>query len=532
MVMMRLTVLLGISLLVAASAIQTGDTVTTTYGDIRGTITSYGRNFRGVPYAQPPLGALRWQSPVAPSPWGTVKETQHDGPGCVQKCTGPVYMCPPVVSEDCLTLNIFTPDVTHLAAPLPVMVWIPGGNYLQGYGGGDLYDFSYFVQRANVIVVAVTYRVGSLGFLHTPWSEGNYGIQDQRLALRFVKDNVAAFGGDPNKITLWGQSAGAGSVGIHVTSPASRPLFSQAIMISNMLSIPLRSPNEAQLQADALAAAMGCTLGDANCQRGKSWEEVLAAQVAITANKTLAKAHPLSMFMPWGPVTGTTDLHEQPADQLKSGNFAPLPIIMGSVKDEVTLFIYEGVQQPLDFLGYQLFLGAILGFENVGKVNAEYPPPSGLPDYRDFVSDLGAHYIFNCNARNVTRRLSTKMPFWFYYFDHPMSFGTEGWGPEFSFCAGVTCHGGDLPFFFQSYPFAGFTGTAEEKSMSDSMIDYVTNFAKNGDPNVGSTVPLKWPQYKTSTDQNMRFQTPALTVESGLLQQHCNWWDGMGYHWG
>eukprot|EP00755_Sulcionema_specki_P027449 Sspe_Gene.87785::Locus_59591_Transcript_1_2_Confidence_0.667_Length_767::g.87785::m.87785 len=234
----------GILVLLAVGAVAV--TVPTDSGDVMGyTVTreKLGSHvFRGIPYAAPPVGKLRWAPPTAPTPWKTPFNASEDGAGCPQECMLPPMACPPRQSEDCLTLNVFTPLGATKGAGYPVMVWLHGGNFFQGYGGGVLYDGSYIVNRSKVIIVSVTYRLGALGFYAAGNLKGSYGYQDQQQAMRWVQTNIANFGGDPKQVTLWGQSAGAMSIALHMTDPVSDPLFHAAIMQSEPFSLPFRSP--------------------------------------------------------------------------------------------------------------------------------------------------------------------------------------------------------------------------------------------------------------------------------------------------
>lgn len=196
--------------------------IQTKSGLVRGTKSASGhtRVFRAIPYATPPIGDLRWSPPEAVPSWGnnTINATM-DPPGCPQLCNLPPHGCPPTVSEDCLFLNIFTPSTPSMdnsddepMSKLPVMVFIHGGNFKQGYAGGLLYDGTHLVEYTDVILVAINYRLGALGQL---WSieagmSGNYGFLDQKMAMKWIWSNIEYFGGDQSRITLFGQSAGLG----------------------------------------------------------------------------------------------------------------------------------------------------------------------------------------------------------------------------------------------------------------------------------------------------------------------------------
>ncbi len=221
-----------------------------------------GREFLGIPFAAPPVGALRWQAPAPVTPWSTPRAATHRGAACPQPDTG----FPRNTSEDCLTLNVWVPG-GRSSTPLPVLLWIPGGAFYQGSGGDDLYDGAKLAARTRTIVVTINYRLGPLGFMsHRELSAEQHvavspavGLLDQRAAMQWVRDEISKFGGDPTQVTLFGESAGAWSICSHLASPASRGLFARAIMQSGACSDALYFDGPtAQAQADQLAAAVGC----------------------------------------------------------------------------------------------------------------------------------------------------------------------------------------------------------------------------------------------------------------------------------
>ena len=253
----------------AAAKTTISQHTTTTTGSLSGVIVDGVATYRGVPYARPPLGDLRWRPPVPVTPWSGVRAADKDGPGCPQECLLPALTCPPVTSEDCLYLNVFAPANATVTSSgsAAVLLFIHGGNFIQGYGGGPLYDGSMLVQSHGVVVVSINYRLGALGWLFTgaPPSEeptddlvGNYGLLDQQLAMRWVQANAAAFGGDPSRITLFGQSAGAQSISCHLTMPSSKGLFAGAILESAPLGLTWRTAEQSPKFTGLVAKLGGC----------------------------------------------------------------------------------------------------------------------------------------------------------------------------------------------------------------------------------------------------------------------------------
>jgi carboxylesterase type B len=223
------------------------------------------RQFLGVPYAHPPTDEFRWQDPVRPKSWKPfIRRATSKAPSC------PQLLLLEAQSEDCLYLDVFTPTTPRIDEnkPLPVLVWLHGGAWIIGSGSTvGVQNPSYIVQHKNVIVVRVQYRLGPLGFLATEDLEGNYGLKDQEFALKWTKENIRKFGGDPNQVTLWGQSAGAMSISFHLTADLSHGLFQQAILESNVLGINYRTRSEATILGEALAKKVGCNVRDLACLR-------------------------------------------------------------------------------------------------------------------------------------------------------------------------------------------------------------------------------------------------------------------------
>ena len=216
-------------------------TVTTKYGKVEGLVTSLGRSFRSIPYAAPPVGDLRFSAPKEPSPWNDTLQATEDPPGCPQECIMGGRFCPLNTTEDCLYLNVFTP-LNPNNESLVVMIFIHGGGFIQGYGGGWMYNGTNMAYNNDVIVVTINYRLGILGSLYDPDYNltGNFAYLDQKLAVKWVYNNIEAFGGNKSRITLFGESAGGSSMACHimdrtnVENPDS-VLFQRVIMESDPL---------------------------------------------------------------------------------------------------------------------------------------------------------------------------------------------------------------------------------------------------------------------------------------------------------
>lgn len=275
--------------------------------------------YKGIPFAQPPVGALRFAPPKPASPFAGASPfpAKAYGAGCMQHCTlqQPSLSCPATTDEDCLFLNVFTPLTSAVspAAKRPVLVWIHGGNFIIGAGGTDVYHGSIFANRSDVVIVTINYRLGLFGGLFTTGAAvaGNFQLQDQQEALRWVSANIAAFGGDPALVTIMGQSAGGFSVAAHLSSPDSWPLFQRAIVESDPLALPTESEADAAILGDLVVSTLGCppspttyspdaAAAQLACLRNVSQEQLLAVQQATPFPKEPKLI--LHKFMPWTPV--------------------------------------------------------------------------------------------------------------------------------------------------------------------------------------------------------------------------------------
>lgn len=402
-------------------------------GDVQGSLNALAREFRGIPYAAP---VQRWQPPAPVQPWApAVLDARTDGAGCMQACHEPPLGCPAVISEDCLFMNIFTP-LPVPTAPLPVSVFLHGGNFRDGFGGGPLYNgtnlaagaFSGAASPQQSIVVSINYRLGVFGFLYTGTNAtdaagitGNYGLADQRAALLWVQQHISAFGGDPTRVLLWGQSAGAMSVASHLVSPGSVGLFQRALAVSEPFALPFRNTTSAMSAAAQVAWYAQCpqSLGPetTQCLRSLPAEVLLKAQVAASTNTSDDKVTLMQLFMPFTPTTGTRandtafDLPNWPlfSFQGRSGA-APVhdvALMLGTTSSEGTLFIDDAIPGNATELEYFAALAFILGIDEPAVWN-QYPPPQPLPPGYDFVpllSNATTAGVFRCATRNATREL-------------------------------------------------------------------------------------------------------------------------------
>jgi carboxylesterase type B len=518
--------LLLISLLVAATFCLPEDQAQTEGGLVRGLVSDGYRAFKGIPFMAPPVGDLRWAAPQPKAPWSpAVLDASQYSAGCPQQCQLPTLICPDRTDEDCIYLNIFTPRVSQMTSKLPVMVFFPGGHFDQGTATTDLYNGGYMVNRSNVILVTTNYRLGVLGWIATGTMKGNYGFQDQLAALQWVQRNIANFGGDPTQVTIFGESAGATSIAAHLMSVKSTGLFSRAIIESFPATLPMKTWEDARKIGRLFLGNLSCSDGDMGCLRSKSVNEILVAQNKVANH--LPILHPLQLFLPWTPVINGIEFSDDMWTAVSSGSFNKVPLLIGTVSEEALMFVYLAApDMKINDAEYIAALGYLFT-SDAAKVLIEYPPTPIVGDKRPALGALGTDYIFTCANRYWTGLITANnVPTWIYQFTHPSS--VDFWTPTYPFCVGHVCHGVELPFLFNTLQLFNMQPTPQEVQMSNSMIDYWTNFAKTGNPNKPAPVQY-WPQFDYTNFNSLNINTP-ISVVQGLKKNKCDFWDSIGYN--
>ncbi|MEY4578473.1 MAG: hypothetical protein RL701_3176 [Pseudomonadota bacterium] len=499
-----------------------GVVVTTESGPVSGTVTTEGRKFLGIPYAAPPVGALRWKAPVAPQPWTTTRAATQLGSACPQVAT-PFGVASQ--NEDCLFINVYTPPVGKAGGALrndPVIVWLHPGAFQYGFGGD--FDPQKLVER-NTVVVTLNYRLGALGFLAHPalttegsGRSGNYGFLDQQAALRWVERNIARFGGNPDKVTIAGESAGAVSVHTHLVAPTSAGLFDRAIAQSGAYALKLPTLTQAQTEGTAYAAAVGCSTGDLVCLR--------AVPVAtLLANQSTSP----SAYLP--RVDGTTVPLSIDA-AFATGQFSKVNVLEGSTHDEFTLFIatlftLKGI--PVTPASYPSLIAAVLQLpapvaaQVVPLVVAQYPLANyATPELA--LAAVGTDAAFACNTAAAAQLLATQVPTWWYEFEDPDA--PQLYLPPVTFPYG-SYHGSEVQYLFgiaARVPAAPLT--AAQLQLSDAMVRSWTNFARLGNPNTLQT--NLWPRFEPPLTQRVQLLTPptpqAYTATAFVADHKCDFW--------
>ena len=483
-----------------ASAASAPPVAHTRSGELRGLAYANHRVFSGIPYAAPPVGRLRWRPPEPARPWPGVRDATRPGPVCPQFAADGAI----TGSEDCLYLNVTIPSLTAGGGPLPVMVWLPGGGFVQG--AGSEYDATRLATQGHVIVVMVNYRLGALGFLDLPAfraqsaDSGDYGLADQQAALRWVRANIAAFGGNPRQVTLAGQSGGAYSVCAHLAAPGSRGLFARAIVQSGPCGNAFITASEAQNRGLAAAAELGCTQPATMlaCLRSKP----AAALVPLGAERVFTATGRIS-DLPWMPVAGTPALPVQPLTALRAGTAARVPLMQGSTTDEMRPFValqFNPSGQKITTQTYAATLTDIFG-RRVAAVLSRYPAsryPTPAIALATVLTDWGRK-LGSCPVLPADDAAARHAPVYAYEW-------AEDSGQTLAGLPLGAPHSGELPYLFDgSYTQQPPPSTPAQLELSRQLIGYWTQFARTGNPNRRGLQP--WPPYKT--------RGPVLSLAAG-----------------
>jgi para-nitrobenzyl esterase len=480
----------------------------------------------GIPYAKPPTGALRFMPPEPAACWSGVIEATNYGNQCAQ-FAGVV-----IGSEDCLNLNVWTPALPSPSTqPLPVLVWDFGGGDLIGgtyFGLGEsFYDGQALANAQNAVVVVFNYRLGALGFLANPalaaangqHTTGNYGLQDALLALQWVQDNIASFGGDKTHVMLFGESAGAINTCALLASPLAHGLFSSALMESGNCA------------AETLTAryAYGTKLVDSlNCSHAPDVVACLqhAPMASIVDNggidyvtaigkEVFSAIDPKQIQqLPFGPTVDSVVLDDVPLATIQAGKHNHVPFAVGTNAQE-----FDFITDPLAILGCSgITTVAKLMFPTLYRqVLALYPcQRSPLASAREIGQGVTDSF-FTCPSRRVARAAATTQtePVYRYLWTHVTPYlGVLGTFGAF--------HGSEVPYVFRTFAGLFYSPTPAEKALSDQMQRYWRNFAATGDPN-GAGLPT-WSQYEPTADNAVRLDIPIGSV-SRFEAAQCDFWD-------
>jgi para-nitrobenzyl esterase len=483
--------------------------VATAGGTVRGKAVAATDEFLGIPYAAPPVGALRWQLPRPAAPWHGVRPATSYAPHCPQSSS---TFGQASTSEDCLYLNVFTP-ATSKARNLPVMVWVHGGSLLTGESND--YNPAELV-RHGVVVVTINYRLGALGFLadsalasRRGGPSGNYGLMDQQAALRWVQRNIRGFGGDPGDVTLFGESAGGLSTLAQLASPGARGLFQRAIVESGTYQLTQQPLAAAEAAGKAFAAKAGCA-------STASAKNTAACLRGLPVSTILANENPVG----YTPDVDGAVLIQPIKTALARGQFNRVPVVIGTNHDEYRLFVavYQFFGQRVTAANYQSMIAStlVVSAAIAGKIAAQYPL-SRYPSPPVALGAVGTDAIFACHALTAEESLARYVPTYAYEFNDENA--PELFLPPVGFPYGAA-HASELPYLFSQTTVARpVSFSAAQQWLAAAMKQDWTNLAKTGIPAPG------WPKFTSASQQMLSLVPPTPQVETNFAaQHHCAFW--------
>lgn len=529
---------------------QSSPVVQTDRGPVQGLATSGVAEFLGIPYAAPPVGNLRWMPPKKHAAWSSVLQTTAYGPNCAEVETLGVFAGPPNDHEDCLYLNVFSPNVgTGSASKLPVMFWSYGGGEVDGESND--YNGSKLALQGNTVVVTFNYRLNLFGFLAHPALDseghpfGNYGLLDNQFALRWVQRNIANFGGDPNNVTILGQSAGARNTSSELLSPLAKGLFNQAIFESGAL--PSLTPLPiAEAKGTALAVAAGCGSG--------ATPAVAACLRSLPAAAVEALAGTQSAGSPYiaGLIADGTIEPKEAITAYQNGNFNHVPVMDGDVENEGNFALaqteyFESPRLPLSEAQFVSYVASVYSGnagpggsppayprDTVTRVLAQYPRdayPSAQLQWATLETDAN----YSCPTRHVNRILARQVPLYVYEFRDQTA---PSYFPRMPGFFPLAYHTSDIQYYWPLYH-GGPAGiphplNTQQQHLSNQLVTAWTNFAWTGDPNRPVKIPephaSDWPLYSSPGNPILGEDLfpPGLSTETDALwsaEHHCDFWD-------
>ena len=456
--------------------------VSTSAGSLRGTDVDGIAVFKGIPYAAPPVGRLRFRAPAPVETWDGTRDARAYGPSCPQPTRRPAgWSHEEQESEDCLFLNVWTPDASD-ARRRPVMVWIHGGGYALGSGSWPVYDGAALARRGDVVVVTVNHRLGPLGYLHLDGliegpefaASGNNGMLDLVAALEWVRDEIGSFGGDPGNVTVFGESGGGAKISVLMAMPAARGLFHRAAVQSGP-GLRVTKPARAAEQARKL-------LGELGVAEDPSALWSLPAERFVEAAATVGR-------MGFSPVLDGVVIPSHPGDALADGSAADVPLLIGCNRDESAGML----PKELDGDGLRQRLAAF-GEDRVDEIVSVYREL--FPDATDV--DILSYALTDSRMRYGSIRLAelkakgTTSPVFQYFFTYELG-GRAG-------------HGYEIAFVFDNLGHSSPTRAALAEQMSEAWIA----FARDADP--GHAGIPKWPAFAPPERSTMVFGREGAVV--------------------
>ncbi len=467
--------------------------------------------FRGIPYAAPPVGDWRFRAPQPPVPWTGARSALDMGPACPQSIDAdPTENNEAVMAEDCLSLNVWTPGVD--SAKRPVLFWIHGGAFVVGASRNTWYDGAHLAARGDVVVVTINYRLGAWGFLDlrsfgARYAESaNTGLLDQVAALDWVRRNIAKFGGDPANVTLFGESAGAASVGDLLSMPTAKGLFSKAILESG---VPAGRTVTASHHSQDLAREYMRLAGVHSPAEFKtrSMQDLLDAQ-----QRLFSSTGDLGTF---GPSIDGVVLKDRPFEVVAQGRGSRVPIMIGTTLEEMRYF------STAEDIGIERKPRALLLSQLRSTVGARAPEVLAeyqrlYPKWGDAVIQIASDALMRFPSIELADAVSSYQPVYLYLFTYRSNSTYKNFG---------SAHAMDLPFVFgtvNSPEVIVFTGRDPRRyDLADRVMDTWAAFARSGDP----TLPAgpRWPRWDAATHPTMELGPDIGVVRDPLSEQRKVW---------
>lgn len=500
-------------------------TVETGFGKLEGFESDGVRVFRGVPFAKPPVGELRFRAPEPHEPWSGVRDATGFGPSAHQPKLALAALPGMDVgpqSEDCLYLNVYAPTGLAPGARKPVMVWIHGGGFVIGSGSQVVYDARKLARQGDVVVVTINYRLGCLGWMDLgeqgDLATENAGLLDQIAALRWVRDHVSVFGGDPGNVTIFGESAGGMSVGTLMGCPAAHGLFHKAIPQSGSCQGIHADRDGSAAVTAALLSALGLATPNVRQLREAPAEKLMAAQQQVSVQLLLTAGKNL---LPFQPVVDGRTLPRHPLDEVRAGLSRHVPLLVGTTRDEWKLFSFMDTElRQMDDARAAVRLQQRVAHADGPKIVDGYR--SGRPD-----ADAGSLWVaiesdrvFRLPAiRLAEAQLEHQADVFMYLFT---------WAsPAFGGVLGA-CHAIELPFVFDALDLPGaanFVGAGPEATrLASACVGAWAAFAHGGDPShagIGA-----WPRYDTARRATLELGAHSQVIEDPQGAER-RLWDGL-----
>lgn len=482
--------------------------VNTLYGQVQGEKVENVFVWKGIPYAKPPVGRLRFRRPERPEPWDNVRDATEFGPTAMQPKSEMMRFLgdsPEGSSEDCLYLNVWSPGADNKRRP--VMVWIHGGAFMYGSGSSETYDGTSFAQTGDLVVVTINYRLGAFGFLHLEEiggesfaESGNCGILDQVAALKWVQENIEAFGGDSNNVTVFGESAGAMSVGTLLATKEAEGLFQKAILQSGAASNVLPSKVGTNIANRILSE-----LGIQHDELDKLYD--VSAEELVKASETVP---PMTLV----PVVDKSVIPVQPLQALAQGSAKNIPILIGTTEDEYRLFTFvDPTWRKLDDEGTEKRFKAAFG-KSWPRMSEQL---KGETLTQELFEKLMTWQMFTYPAITLSEtRIKRGEKVWMYRFDYKST----------AFGGGLkSCHALELPFVWNTVKnqrTTAFTGDVPERfTIAEQMHHAWIAFAKNGNPSIPQ-LP-EWPEYDLNSRTTMHFNLETKVQHDPAKEERLFW---------